>query len=101
MSAFFLAINRDKSEFDQTTADKMMLAIEDFGHDSHQLQVRGHVAMGYQSLWTVPEEQGERQPIVDKDTGVWCLFHGRIDNRAELFKILHTQSNTPDRKSVV
>lgn len=88
MSAFFLSINRDQSFFEHSIAQKMMSALDRFGHDQTDLIVKDHYAIGYQSLWAVPEEQGERQPLLDKAKGSWTCFYGRIDNRETLFKLL-------------
>ena len=94
MSAFFLAINRDQSPFQATVAQTMMQAIAHFGHDAEQLHVQDHFALGYQSLWTVPEEQGEQQPLYDEASGAWLLFYGRIDNRDELLTQLSLPLST-------
>jgi len=88
MSAFFLSINRDGSPFQSIIADNMMQAIDHFGHDQKNLIVKDNYALGYQSLWTVPEEVDERQPIYDQKSQSWFMLHGRIDNRAKLFKQL-------------
>lgn len=66
----------------------MMRAIEHFGCDAHYLVVQDNFAMGYQSLWTVPEEQGERQPLFDQASDTWMMFYGRIDNRNQLLREL-------------
>jgi len=63
MSAFFFAINRNKSIFEYDVASKMMEAISVFGHDQASLVVKDHYALGYQSHWSVPEEVGECQPL--------------------------------------
>jgi len=88
MSAFFVAINRDFSDFEQDTAERMMSSIDRFGHDAKTLIVQGHFAIGYQSRWCVPEEIGEQQPLIDAQSGNLFVFHGRLDNRHELFDAL-------------
>jgi len=92
MSAFFLSINRDGSAFKQAEADMMMKAIDHFGCDARKLIVQSNFALGYQSLWTVPEEQGEQQPLLDSNSQTWFLFYGRIDNRAQLIAELDQNS---------
>ena len=88
MSAFFFLLNRDKSDVDQQQAELMMEQLDIFGPHSKQLHVENNFAVGYQSLWTVPEEQGERQPIHDSELDLWLVFYGRIDNREDLFQSL-------------
>lgn len=87
MSAFFLAINRNRTAFDQKLAARMMHQLDRFGDDSKKLIVKGHFALGYQSHWSVPEEVDEHQPIARTD-GTWFVFHGRVDNRRALFDSL-------------
>lgn len=84
MSAFFFALNRNGEPFSQPLAEKMHAQLDRFGADGSTLLVRRHFAMGYHRLWTVPEEIGESQPVQDKQAGLWLLFHGRVDNRADL-----------------
>ena len=93
MSAFFVAINRDFSGFDHEIAKRMMSSIERFGHDAQTLIVQDHFAIGYQSRWNVPEEVGEQQPLCNVELGQWFVFHGRIDNRNELFETLKESPN--------
>jgi len=87
MSAFFIAINRDREPFEKSVADLMMAQLDRFGHDSKMLIVRDHYAIGFQSHWTVPEEQGEQQPL-SCDDKQWFAFYGRVDNRHELLERL-------------
>ena len=92
MSAFFFALNRDQSEFDPKIARDMMRQLNVFGHDQACLQVQTNFALGYQSLWTVPEEVGEVQPLYKQQQGCWFLFDGRIDNRSFLLDALNVTS---------
>lgn len=84
MSAFFISINRDGAPFEPAFAHNMMKAIEHYGGDDRQLILQDNFAIGYQSFWTVPEEQGERQPLFDEESQTWLVFYGRIDNRRDL-----------------
>jgi asparagine synthase (glutamine-hydrolysing) len=84
MSAFFVSINRDGSDFDLSIAQNMMKAISHYGIDEQCLVVKDNFAIGYQSFWTVPEEHGERQPLFDSVSNTWLVFYGRIDNRDDL-----------------
>ncbi|NNC99041.1 MAG: hypothetical protein HKN85_02550 [Gammaproteobacteria bacterium] len=85
MSAFFLAVNRNRQAFERSTAQKMLHQLNRFGTDGSELVVEKNFAIGYQRLWTVPEEQDERQPLYDRDSDTWLVFYGRIDNRETLF----------------
>lgn len=88
MSAFFIAINRNRQAFDPKLAERMLSSIDRFGHDAKKLVVQGHFAIGYQAKWCVPEGLEERQPLFDADIGRWFVFHGRVDNRVDLFQAL-------------
>jgi len=96
MSAFFLAINRRNAEFDADIASAMMSSIDHFGCDHRHLVVQANIALGYQSQWTVPEEQGEQQPLYDQASDTWFMFYGRIDNRAELLSLLSKPVSVSD-----
>jgi len=86
MSAFFIAINRDRQPFDKSLAASMMSRLDRFGDDTRQLVVGDYFAIGFQSTWRMPEEQGETQPSKSDDQ--WFGFYGRIDNRTELIDAL-------------
>ena len=98
MSAFFLAINRNQQPFEKTIANAMLAGLDRFGPDGKELVVEDNFAIGYQCLWTVPEEYGEQQPLYDAEQNLWLVFYGRIDNRAQLYVLLsnvdaHTMSD--------
>ena len=61
----------------------MMAQLDRFGDDAKKLVVTQHYAIGVQSTWTLPEEEGEQQPFETQEGG-WFAFYGRLDNRAEL-----------------
>lgn len=85
MSAFFFCLHRQGQSLSEQEIAPMMACIEEFGVDDRQLVIQDDFAMGFQAFWTTPEEQYSRQPLFDKATGLWLLFHGRIDNRDALF----------------
>lgn len=87
MSAFFIAINRNKREFDPVIAQNMMTQLDRFGHDAKRLVIQDHYAIGYQSCWMVAEEEGEQQPLEFNDQQ-WFVFYGRLDNREVLLEAL-------------
>ena len=88
MSGFFIAINRHGEPFSQALAQKMLGQLDHFGADGKELVVRNNFAIGYQRHWTVPQEQGERQPLYDKPLDLWLVLHGRLDNRPELYSMI-------------
>lgn len=88
MSAFFFAINFNSQPIEQTLAERMSAQLERFGADGAELIVQDNFALAYHRRWAVPEEVGERQPLFDQESQHWLLFHGRIDNRKELFTLL-------------
>jgi asparagine synthase (glutamine-hydrolysing) len=87
MSAFFIAINRDRRPFNGAVAKAMMAQLDRFGDDAKKLIVTEHYAIGFQSTWTLPEEQGEQQPLKTRQ-GCWFAFYGRLDNRSQLLTVL-------------
>lgn len=58
---------------------------------SDLLAGRGHV-LAHSHFWTTPEEVGERQPLVDSESGLRLVLDGRIDNRADLERVLGDSS---------
>lgn len=84
MSAFFVYIDLQQSAIAKPLAEKLFTTLDHFGVDHKHLVVQDNFALGYQSMWVVPEEQGERQPLYDPETDSWMVFYGRIDNRQEL-----------------
>lgn len=89
-----LGVNLDGRPFDPEVAANMCAQLDCFGHDGKELLVKGHYALAYQRHWTVPEEVGERQPLYDRDLDVWLLWHGRLDNRSQLFSRLGLQPDS-------
>lgn len=62
-----------------------MLAAQSYrGMDSIDARVNGCIGMGYRALWTLPEEVDEAQPLELPEAGLMLVWHGRIDNRADL-----------------
>jgi len=87
MSAFFFAMNRDGSNFDHSLAASMMSQLDGFGDDSSELIVKDNFAIAYQARWSVPEENGEQQPL-HRDKRHYFVFLGRLDNRTEIIQFL-------------
>ena len=85
MSAFLLYINHSDQPIDPAIVQRMFDQLDHFGVDGRELFVQRNFAIGHQHFWTVPQEQGERQPLYHADSDSWLIFHGRIDNRAALF----------------
>lgn len=87
MSAFFLAINRDNTDFDSVLAERMMVQIDRFGHGTRNLLVDDDFAIGYQGQSAFSKTPDEPQPYVLGDH-LYLLFQGRIDNRKQLMATL-------------
>jgi len=94
MSAFFIAINRNREPFDKSIAESMMFQLDRFGGDSHKLIVGDYFAIGFQTVWRVPEELDEEQPLVSGTS--WFGFYGRIDNRQQLLHRVLEHSTSSD-----
>ena len=69
----------------------MMSALEHRGADGIASVAEPHFALGHRHFWVTPEERKEKQPVADAATGVWLVFDGRLDNRAELLEALGEQ----------
>ena len=93
MSAFFFAINLDQTPFDRAVAANMQQQLDRYRVDGAELLINGNYAVGYQRHWTVPEEVGEKQPLVGRESKLILVFHGRLDNRDQLLAKLSLQSN--------
>ncbi|MBT8115416.1 MAG: hypothetical protein KJP04_08545 [Arenicella sp.] len=89
MSAFLFYLNHSNEPVDPPTVKRMFKQLDHYGLDDQQLHIKENFAIGHQHFWTVPEEQGERQPLYDAENQSWLIFHGRIDNRAALFAELN------------
>ncbi len=93
MSAFFFAINLDQTPFDPALAANMQQQLGRYGVDGAELLINENYAVGYQRHWTVPEEVGEKQPLVGRESKLILVFHGRLDNRDKLLAKLNLQTN--------
>ena len=71
-----------------------MKVLEAYGPDANRLIKDRHFALGYQSRWSVPEEVGETQPLIDRTSQQWFAFFGRIDNREALLSMLPAVDTT-------
>jgi len=87
MSAFFVAVHLNNQALDPKLGEQMMSAISRFGGDYQALETGKHFAIGVRGKWCLPEEVGQRQPLVTAD-GRWFVFHGRVDNRHTLLEML-------------
>lgn len=81
-------MHRDRAPLDHQQLEPMMAALAHRGPDGGVVCQRPGVVLGYQHFWLTPEEQGERQPLVDPDQRLALLFDGRLDNREELLAAL-------------
>jgi asparagine synthase (glutamine-hydrolysing) len=68
----------------ESTAQRMSLALERFGPDAAGVFREGNVALVQRALWTTPEQETERQPLLDRASGLVLALDGRLDNRDEL-----------------
>jgi asparagine synthase (glutamine-hydrolysing) len=63
-------------------------AIAHRGPDGVGRWVEGSVGLGHVMLRTVPEAEGETQPLVSEDGAVVLVMDGRVDNREEMIRAL-------------
>jgi asparagine synthase (glutamine-hydrolysing) len=74
---------------------RMAQSIRHRGADGISFWQHNNIGMAYLHLWTTPEAVNETQPFMDSDQNFVVMFHGRIDNREELYHDLKIRSIYP------
>ncbi|HSF92136.1 MAG TPA: hypothetical protein VLA51_08010, partial [Paracoccaceae bacterium] len=88
MSAILAIWNRDGRPIDPAIIDTMLTASSHRAVDGQNVYIDGCVALAHQHFWLTPEEQGEVQPIIDKDASLVMTCDARLDDRDTLQKKL-------------
>ena len=65
-------------------------AIRKRGPDDRGVWCEGPIGFAQGAFWTTPEQHLEKQPLVDKHTGLVLVMDGRVDNRSELLTQLRS-----------
>jgi asparagine synthase (glutamine-hydrolysing) len=73
---------------DSSIVDRMASTLECYGQDSTGKKSYDDRGMFRCLLRTTPEDRFDLQPMIDRQTGIWMVFDGRLDNRNELRKAL-------------
>jgi asparagine synthase (glutamine-hydrolysing) len=91
MSGIAAVYHLDGRPADRGLVGAMLDAVAYRGPDGLNSWIDGPVALGHAMLRTTPEAMGERQPLVDQQTGLALTMDGRVDNRDELAALLERQ----------
>jgi asparagine synthase (glutamine-hydrolysing) len=86
MSAIAALYNRDGAPIDPLLPQRMLDARPERGPHGSSIVVEGNVALVHQHFWLLPEEQGEEQPLQEKQLLLSADL--RLDNRQELGTLL-------------
>ncbi|MBZ5649999.1 MAG: asparagine synthase (glutamine-hydrolyzing) [Acidobacteriia bacterium] len=73
----------------------MTAAVAHRGPDGIQHWLDGAVGLGHLLLQTTPESAHEKQPLTNQDGTLCITMDGRIDNRLELTRLLHSKGSPP------
>lgn len=79
--------------------ETMLSACPERAIDGQHIWIDSKIGLGHQHFWITPEEQGERQPLVDQATGCAITADVRLDNREELSAQLGLASREAQRMS--
>ncbi len=88
MGGFAVIYNLDGRPADREVFARMLAAIAHRGPDGCGHWIEGPVAMGYQMFHTTPEAVREIQPLSDPQGRYHMVFDGRVDNRADLARMI-------------
>ncbi len=89
MTAFFVWIEKKgPGKVDASIAKSMLESVSGYGGNHRELMVSDRFAIGFHGRWELPEEVGEKQPLVNDRETVYFVFEGRIDNRKHLLNEL-------------
>ena len=69
---------------DDPVLSGMLARLRHLGPDGADVLLESRYVLAHSHFWTTPEEVGERQPVVDPETGHSLVLDGRIDNRLDL-----------------
>lgn len=88
MSTILAVYNRKGKPVEAGSLEAMLRAVPIHAVHGQDLWQSGAVGLGHQHFWVTPEEEGERQPLVDEALGLIVTADARLDNRAELMRDL-------------
>ncbi len=83
-NGFFIWLEYSGQSIERSVAEVMLSDIDAYGGDAKELLLNDYLAIGSQSRWTTAEDEGEQQPLLNKQQTEYFLFDGRIDNRQHL-----------------
>ncbi len=92
---------RDGRPVERATLEAMLAPLAHRGPDGSGLWQAGPVGLGHLMLWTTPESQRERLPLVGPDGHLALVFDGRVDNRAELLAALPLRGQPTDGELIL
>lgn len=95
MSGISGIYNLDGRPADAGLLERMTQAIAHRGPDGIGQRIDGPIGLAHLLLKTIPESEGERQPLVSEDGLLRLTMDGRIDNRKELRATLESKGSRP------
>lgn len=96
MSDFVAIWHRAGQQVNQDTIDKTLATEINPKNNGKDTWLKDSVALGHRHFWITPEEVGERQPLVDANSGCVIAADVRLDNRAELLHLLGMDEHASD-----
>ncbi|WP_308638135.1 asparagine synthase-related protein [Paenibacillus silvisoli] len=91
MSAMVGLLHYDAQPVSFKDSDAMMEAMRLYDADDAHMWARGPVFLGCRAKWITPESVGERLPFFDRNRRMAITADAIIDNRRELFHLLHVR----------
>ena len=88
MSGLVAVLSRSGRPVESGVSSSMLEALRHRGPDGSRAVSLPSALIGHAHFWTTPEETGEHQPVHDRTRRLTLAFDGRLDNRAELIKLL-------------
>lgn len=96
MSGICAIVNLDGGPVEAAHLERVLAAAGHRGPDGRRSELRGSVGFGHLALHATPEAIRERQPLIDPSTDVWLTADVRLDNRAELIRLLAPPEDPTD-----
>jgi asparagine synthase (glutamine-hydrolysing) len=104
MSAIAGIFHLDDRPAGQDRLTLMATSVKHRGPDDGGIWCETSIGLANRSLWTTPESLTEKQPLVDRETGLVVTADARIDNRDELLEALRSdawKSELPDSQLIL
>lgn len=101
MSAIAAFCRFDGPSGTEDAISRMTAALAPYGPDGQGIWKDGVVALSHCRMVLLPEDQRDRQPIADVESGLVLAATARLDNRGELCAALDLPSGVPDSRLIL